>query len=224
MPGQGRPKLTKKDISLREMIELSYSVYGNEVDNKKSRANIDVKSAKITFRNNLELIDGRWTQTGRNIKITLLCETIPTSYKKNDDLLIHQYPVTFLIRNINEGIDSTFRFRSGSFAKWRFPTKKISEGRNTKEKDRIRKDNKRIRESNLRNKLDGHFFFYLMQVLDMYGLLYGPNTTNRDLPKKTNPKMIPYFDKHSLYCLEKIIIPILNNRELLNEESLTTND
>lgn len=204
-------RLKRGDISIKELHELSYSVYGKQVDNKAKREQLDVLSAQITYRNNLEEKDGDWKQTGRNIKIIFRCKTNPKSYKKTDSINPHVFPVTFLIRSIDEGINSAFRYRSGGNFKWRFPDKKVSDGRTEREKDKIRKKNKMIMESNIKKGLDGQFFFHLMQVLKLYGLLFGPNTTNGKLPKITNPKYIPYFEKHSLHCLEHYVIPMLKN-------------
>jgi len=209
--GDFMPKrLRQPDITIRQLLELSYSVYGKEVDDKKARAVLDVTDAKITYRNNLEEKKGEWTQTGRNVKIVFRCKSVPFSYKKSDNVSPHIFPVTFLIRNIDEGVDSAFKYRSGSNFKWKTTGQKISEGRNTAEKDRIRKKNKSVSESNIKNGIDAHFVFHLMNVLKHKRLLYGPDTTNGKLPKVTNKNLLFYFEKHSLYCLENFVIPMLN--------------
>ena len=90
-----RSRLRRGDITIREMMELSYSVYRSQVDNKKPRELMDVVDARTKFINNMERqSDGTWKQTGRNVKIVFTVKTIPISYKKNDDIPVHIFPVT----------------------------------------------------------------------------------------------------------------------------------
>ena len=220
-----RTRLARGDISLREIFQLSNRAYSSEVDNKAKRADIDVLGAKQTHRNNLERKEGRWVQTGREVKLTFMIRTNPTSYKKTDSIVPHVFPVVFLLKSINLGADTPFRWRTGSNAKPKFPDKKVSDGRSESEKDKIRAKNKRISEGNIKARIQMQFFFDLMQVLDMYSLLYGPNTTNRKLPKKANPKLIPFFDKHAYFIAEKLVIPLLTtHRHLLGDDSNTASD
>lgn len=205
-----RGRLKRGDISVRELYELSYAAFGKEIDNKWRRAKMDVNSMRMTHRTNMERRDGKWMQTGRNIKFTFMVSSIPTSYKASDNIRPHRYPVIFLIRNLEEGMNSSFRYRSGSQVKWRKANKRVSDVP-IEQRARQASQNRVLQEGNIKKGIDAHFVFHIMQVLDLYGLLYGANTTNRKLPKKTNPKMIPYFEKHSLYCLENFLLAFLKN-------------
>lgn len=203
-----RARLKKGDITLRELYELSQDLYEGSVDNKAKRSKIDVKSVRIIKRNNI-IFDRKtksWEQTGRSAKIQCLITSIPTSYEKQDTIDRHKYPVTFLIKNINMGIDSPFKFRTGSNARPRFPEKGDSK------KTRIDKIN-----YNIKRGIQMQFFFDLEWVLNQFNLLYGPDRTNGPpKEKKTksgkpfkggNPNLNPFFDKHSLTVFEKILLP-----------------
>lgn len=211
-----RPNLRKGDISLQELYDLSILEYRKGIiDNKKRRERLDVKSAKVSLRTNLQYDrqTKSWQQTGRNVKIVTIVRTKPISYEKKDSIVVHVYPVTFIINDFEKGLGSSFRFRSGGLKKWRTSKKKISEGKTVQEKDRIRRENQRIAEWNIRQGLDGSFIFELMWVLNAYGLLYGPLTCKRVAPMKTNPHLIPAFDKHSLFCFHHVIRPLLTTQK-----------
>jgi hypothetical protein len=201
-----RGRLKKGDISIKEMYQLSHEAYKfREVDNKISRMILDIIGAKLTIQNNLQYNRStkKWDQIGREVKLAFLIKSDPQSYVKKDTVKIHNYPIYFLLRDINMGMDSAFKWRAGSFKKPKFPSKSMSV---------FQKLN--ITNYNIRSGIQLQFFFELMQVLDMYGLLYGPNTTNKQLPRKANPKLIPFFDKHSLFITKKIVIPLLKTGKL----------
>ena len=172
-----RLRKTKGDLSIIDLLIYSGTYYV-EVDNKKWRAEVDVVSAKIIARNNLTYNPSthQWEQSGREVKFEFLIRTAPTSYKKNDSLKYHTYPVIFLLRDFDKGIASPFRSRVGGLKRWKNIKQKISEGKTPEEKDRIRKENKKIQEQNIKNQLSGDFIFRQMWVWRQYGLLFGPMT------------------------------------------------
>ena len=203
-------RLTKEGLTIRQVLQASYKYYGTQVDNKSARMKEDVVSARITSRRNMRKIKGNWTQIGRNVKIVCLVKSSPTSYKRTDGLKYHYYPVTFLINNLSEGVDSTFKYRTGSEFKPSLDRKKITEEKTDKAKKRAREHNIKLEKENIKKGIQLAFFFENMQVHQMRGLLYGRNTTNRTLPKNRNPKNLVYFDKTALLVVTKVIIPILN--------------
>lgn len=199
-----RPRLKIGDISIEEIKILSEHLYKKDVDNKARRATIDVTDAKISATRNLRRIKGKWEQVGREIKFEFIIKTKPVSYKKSDNIPVHKFPVTFLLRDYNQGFNSAFRWRTGSFRKPKFPKRKISEGKDTKAKARIRKENQQIQNSNIRNGIQMQFFFDLEWVLNRWGLLYGPDWTDGP-PVERNPKVLPFFDKHAYFIVTRIL-------------------
>jgi hypothetical protein len=74
------------------------------------------------------------------------------------------------------------------------------------------------------------FFFELEWILHKYKLLYGINWATYP-PRKTNPTLFPFFDKHAFYIASRILMPLLSSskRFRLNEiwknnTPLTTQD
>lgn len=196
-------KLKKGDISLKEVYLLSKKVFkSGEVDDKKKRARLDITSAKVSNMKNFiyDKNEGIWKSTAkRSVKFEFIVRSKPISYKKTDHISTHIYPVTIVMFDIEQGMDSSFRYRSGSFKKPIFAPKGCSSEKRIK-----------IEEQNIHNGTDLWFFFSLERVLFDFSLLHGPCHANR-LPRITNPKLTPYFEKHSLYCIEKALIPILQN-------------
>lgn len=196
-----RQKLTRGEITLRQLYELSSTVYGTQVDDKEARANIDIVSGKITTRNNFrwDRKTKTWEETGRASKLTFIVITNPTSYKKSDNLRIHKYPVIFWFKDISMGLDSPFRWRTGSQFKPRFPLKSAS-----------KEQKKKLLENNIKNGIQMQFFFELEFVSRLWGALYGRCRANRP-PTKTNPKKLLYLDKHAWFLTNKIVIPLFNS-------------
>lgn len=199
MPASQR--LKKGDITLQQVYLLSRQYYqNNTVDDKKRRARIDIISGKITQRNNLTYNRStrRWEQTGQESKITFIVSSNPKSYKSEDTVKIHRYPVVFLFKDISKGIASPFRWRTGSQKSPIFPKKGV------KKEKRIKAVNQ-----NIKNQIQLQFFFHLEFVSKMYGTLFG-RCRAKWPPKKTNPKMLLYFDKTAYFCVEKVLIPLLS--------------
>ena len=216
-----RPKLRKGDISINEVLELSKFVYTKEIDNKARRAKADVKSAKIQQRRNLvyDRSTKQWVQKGREVKFGFRIKTVPISYNDRSGVSPHEYPVVFLIKDFDQGMDSAFRWRTGSLKKPKFPKRKISEGKDKKEKDKIREENKKIQQDNIKNGIQMQFFFDSSYVLYKYGLLWGVNYANRP-PKVRNPELIPFFDKHAYWIVTQVLSKLLTVKKGIIKEKL----
>jgi hypothetical protein len=222
-----RPRLKKGDITLGEVLRLSRNVYGKEVDDKIRRSKLDVLNAKITTRNGLKFnrSSKKWEQASREVKLVLLIKTDPVSYEKHDTVPVHKYPVTVLIKDFEAGMDSAFRWRTGSNARPKFPEKSKlgpkppkrkgnEKAREEWERKKKREQTKRqnIINSNIQKGIQMQFFFELEWVLNQYGLLFGPDRTNGP-PKTTNKGYQVFFDKHLYYCLTKIIYPLMTSKK-----------
>lgn len=200
-----KPRLKKGDVTIREIYQLSW-LYYKDWDNKYWRMGLDIKSIYIIKRDNYKYDRSThtWIQTGRNAKILFKVVSMPVSYQKIDTRKKHSYPVTFLIRDISKGLDSPFRWRTGSLKKPVLAKK----GKKYTKKERIE-----IANTNIKNGVQLDFFFNLEEVLYRYDLLYGVNWTNRKLPiKSKNVDHIPYFDKTALYCVHKILFKMLGSK------------
>lgn len=218
-----RPRLSKEGATIRELLFLSKSYYKGIVDNKLKREKLDVIGGKIVMRNGLTFNKETkgWEQSSREVKLDFIISSIPISYKKKDTVAIHKYPVTFLIKDWNLKLDSPFRWRTGGLKKWKngSPAKRnISEGKDKKEKDKIRLEkeknsekNLKILNQNIKNGLQGNFIFHLMWVLKKNNLLFGPLTCLNRKPSMTNPLYLAYFDKTALYVVLKILPRIFIN-------------
>jgi hypothetical protein len=190
-------RLTNKGLTIKDVIRLSWQYYkSNNGDNKAWRSKIDIVNAKITARNNYEYnrTDRVWEQTGRDIKITFLCKSDPKSYKKKDSISKHIYPITFLIHDISKGINSTFRWRTGSLKKPIFKNPSLSA--------------LQISEKNIKNGVQLQFVYELEYILKKNDLLYGICYANRP-PIKTNPKNKIFFDKHAFFIVANFLTPML---------------
>lgn len=204
-------RLTKGNLTIREVLGMSMYYY-RKYDNKAERAKMDIISGKLVKRQNYEYDQSTktWTQTGRDVKLEFLVRSDPISYKKSDTIKVHKYPVTILIHDVAKGVDSSFKWRTGSLKKPLFSKPGM--------------DSQKIAEKNIRNGVQLNFFFYLEYVLWKYGLLFGRNWATRP-PIKTNPKMLPFFDKTSFFVMKKIVIPILTkNPQLLMDTSVKNED
>lgn len=190
-------KLKKGDISIQELYLLSKSVYKNkEIDNKQERMKLDIISAKVSKINNFnyDASTRTWKQSNkRHVKFEFIVKSKPVSYTKTDTINIHKYPVTILLYDFDLGMNSPFRFRSGSLKKPIFAPKGASSEKRLK-----------ITNTNIKNGVDLGFFFNLEWILKSYDLLYGVNYATR-APKVMNKELVPYFDKHTLFIVEKIL-------------------
>lgn len=213
-----RAKITKGGVTLRQVYRWSKQLYYKSFDDKAVRMRLDITKAKVIARQHYEYDANakEWVQVKglRHTKFEFLVSSKPVSYKRTDNVPIHKYPVIFLFYNLDLGWNSPFRWRTGSFKKVLFATKgSIAEKR------------QKIGDQNIRNGRQLDFFFKLEALLRFYGLLYGPDTTNRKLPLKANPLLIPYFDKTALFVVEKILrylftdkgIALIKNRVFKNE-------
>jgi hypothetical protein len=197
MPAIRKPRLKQGDLTFAEIYKISKQLYYKKVDDKAERMRLDITGARMTQRQNFTYDAGakQWVQTGlRHLKFIFIVSSKPISYKKTDSIPIHKYPVTVVIYDISLGWKSPFRWRTGT-------AKKVLFAR-AGSKPEVRK---KMGEQNIRNGRQLDFFFKLEQLLSFYGLLYGPNTTNKKPPNIANPSWIPYFDKHMLFVVEKFL-------------------
>ncbi len=213
-----RRRLKKGDISLQEVWDMSREYYRIH-DDKKDRVKRDLKTARITGRRNYsyDRSNRKWVVDDKktSVRFEFLVRSQPVSYPRIDSIKHHYYPVTFLIFDIEKGLSSSFRWRTGSEQKVKIPKK------GAKKKKRIE-----ITETNIKNGRQLDFFYRLEALLDMFGLLYGVNTTNGKLPKNkkandegssknrsSNPDLDIYFDKTALFVFQNIIRPFLSDPE-----------
>ena len=219
-------KLKKGDITIKEVLTLSRALYKGDTDDKRIRERKDVVGGKIVARRGLTYNRETkiWEQTSREVRIDFIVRSKPISYKKTDTVAIHKYPVTFLIKDWDKKMNSSFRWRTGGLKRW-IPSKthkrNVSEGKTPKEKDTIRaekektrKENLKITNMNITNGLQGHFIFNLMWVLKQYDLLFGPLTCKNTAPKITNSKYDVYFDKTALYIVMRVLPRIFKNPKI----------
>jgi hypothetical protein len=190
-------RLTKSSgYTIADVIRMSWKYYkSTDGDNKSNRAKKDIISAKCIARQNYEYNRslGKWEQVGRDIKIEFIVRSDPKSYKKTDKVSIHKYPVVFIIHSLELGINSTFKWRTGSLKKPIFKNPSMT--------------SQQIGEKNIRNGIQLNFFYYLEFVLKTKNLLYGRCWATYP-PMKTNPHNKIFFDKTAFYCA-KILIKIL---------------
>jgi len=219
-------RLTGKDWTIREVLYISNQVYGSKVDNKARREKIDVVGGRITLKKNLKWNPETksYEQSGRDVKLVFKIKSSPTSYSKTDTLKNHYYPVTFLLHQWDLGFDSPFKWRTGSNFKWVKTKKKISEGKTPAEKDRIRAENLKITNMNIRRGIQAQFLFDLMFVLFTEKLLFGPCTCLKKFPKERNPKGLIFFDKTALHCILYLLPKLFVNEKVnkfISKESNT---
>jgi hypothetical protein len=202
-------RLKKGDISLSEVLALSYVYYG-KFDNKLWRAGLDCHNIYIVKRQNYhyDRVKRTWIQDGREAKIVFRVVSKPISYKRIDTIKKHVYPVTFLFRDISMGEKSAIRWRTGSL-KHPIIAKK---GKKYTHKQRIEIANK-----NIKRNIQLDFFFNLEYILQQYGLLYGPNYAKWLPRKSTNIEHYPYFDKTSLYVVIRILLNMLGKSKIINK-------
>jgi hypothetical protein len=191
-------RLTKsKGLTMADVYRISKQYYKSaKGDDKKRRMRLDIKSAKVVRRVNYEYDPGskEFVQTGRNVRLEFIVSSVPVSYKKTDNISIHKYPVTFLISDISKGIYSTFKWRTGGLKKPIFKNPSMSA--------------QQIGEKNIRNGCQMQFVYELMWALKIHSLLYGRSYVTRPA-KVTNPRNIPFLDKHALFIFEKVLVPLL---------------
>ena len=205
-------RLTKSSgLTIKDVIKLSHNYYKlKSGDDKAKRARIDILNAKLTARQNYEYNPSlkSWEQVGRDIKLEFIIKSDPKSYKKTDDVKIHRYPITILIHNIDSGINSTFKWRTGGLKKPIFSKPGVS--------------SKQVAEKNIRNGTQLQFFFELEWVLKKYNLLYGRCWATRP-PLQTNPKNRIFFDKHMWFLIKKFIVRMLQTNGGIIKATLIKN-
>lgn len=208
-------RLTNEGFTFKQVYRASYNYYKLKKigDNKEKRMKLDIIGARLVSRKKLEYDrkEKQWIQTGRDIKVEFLCRSDPVSYKKRDTINTHKYPITVIIHDIDKGVDSTFKWRTGSLFKPKFVKAGMTKDQRIK-----------IEEYNIRKGIQLDFFFHLEWLLKKNNLLYGVNYAKTP-PVKTNPKKKIYMDKHFLFIYKKILFKLLTTQKqllksVLNEE------
>ena len=201
-------KLTRGNISLGEFYRLSLDLYKSEkVDDKKKRAKLDCISAKVNIDKNITYnkVTKLWEDINRRaVKFEFIVKTQPISYESKARIKTHIYPITFILYSIEDGLDTEFKYRSGSLKKPLFAPKGSTADKRL-----------RIEEQNIRNGVDMWFFFHLEYALRSLNLLHGVCYANRP-PKETNPKKYVYLEKHGLFVCQKLLFPIMNNPQAMS--------
>ena len=197
-------KLTNSGLTIVDVVRLSREYYKSDNgDDKAKRSKIDVKSAKLKKRNNLEYNHSTktWEQTGRDVLFTFMVRSVPTSYKRTDSISQHYYPVYILLHKYEKGLESTFRWRTGSLKKPLFAKKGDSKSKRTQ-----------IANKNILNMVQLNFFFFLEYLLRANNLLYGRCYATRP-PIKTNPKNKIFLDKTAWHVVNKLLSPLFANSD-----------
>jgi hypothetical protein len=191
-------RLTKGNISLAELIQISYDAY-HLIDNKELRSSLDIKNARLIRRHNYNYnkTKNQWEQTGRDIRLIFLVHSRPISYKTNSKLKDRYYPIIFLIHDISKGIYSPIKIREGSNYKPKFSKPGMT-----------KKQREQIEEENIKKGIQLQAFFDSQWVYKKYGILFGPCYADR-APIKRNPKLIPFLSKHSWFICKNILLPLL---------------
>jgi hypothetical protein len=195
-------RLKAGGITLNEILKVSMARY-KKADNKAARSREDITNAKLYVRKNYSYDKSRrmWVQEPRKeVRLEFMVRSRPTSYKVPAwQPAKRQYPVTFIIRDMGLGMDSPFKWRTGSLKKPSIPPPKAGKFLN-----------ERAALSNIKRGIQMQFFFELSHVVKRYGLLHGPDWSNR-APKKTNPSMDIFFDKHAYMIARKVLQPLFRS-------------
>ena len=109
----------------------------------------------------------------------------------------HQYDVTIQMEELSLDCDA-IKLRTGADAKWDFTNAGkgywMGKGRNKHW----------IEGSNVKRGINGDFFFRLSYVFQQAGILFGRNWAEKP-PRKTNPKMILFLDKHMINTIRVLV-------------------
>jgi len=210
-----------KQLTIADVIKLSYKYYKlTSGDDKSKRSKLDVVNGRITKQHRFiyNRSNKQWEQQGENVKIEFRIKTSPVSYEKTDTLKYHYYPITFIIDDINKGLYSTFKWRTGSLKKPEIYKKKnynkLKEKQLSKQKKQKKTTKKLLKtpiqiiaNNNIKKGIQLQFFYELEWVLKNNNLLYGRCWASHP-PVKTNPKQYIFFDKHAWYIVNKFLIPL----------------
>jgi hypothetical protein len=201
--------LKKGEITLKEVYQLTVDYYKTKKDISKSRPVYSIKhmiSEKAEKDATFDKEKG-WTREGKSAKITFIVECkemVATPDKKSVAIKATEYPVVFIINDIGKKLESTFKWRTGGDREPIFQ----KAGMSLMEREHVTTTNRK-------NGVYLPFFFELEGVLPLYDLLEGKNFTNSP-PKKTNPDLIPYFDKLALFVFENALINLFNDQKAMD--------
>ena len=109
----------------------------------------------------------------------------------------HQYDVTIQLEKLSLDCDA-FKLRTGADAKWDFTNKGKGYWQGKGRQKRW------IEGSNIKRGINGDFFFRLSFLYAQAGILFGRNWAEWP-PRKTNPKMLLFLDKHMLNTIRILV-------------------
>lgn len=116
----------------------------------------------------------------------------PTKGAKYQRSWKHKYDVTIQLDELS--LNVPVKIRTGSDRAWDF----------SKEGKSRRIGNNIIEGTNVKNGVNGDFYFCLSYIRKQAGLLFGRNFAKYP-PTKRNPLQIQYLTKHELRCIEALL-------------------
>jgi len=184
------------DLSIRKLIKLTYQYFPSRIDTKERDIISRIKIKEI------KTYSGSTNRKKFIIESSSYPQYNPYFTKKDSRgrergkqrAYKHKYDVTIQLDTLS--VDTTgIKLRTGADARWDF----TSAGR-------PKKDSRgKIKEgTNVKRGLNGDFFFRLSYAYKKYGILFGRNWAV-GAPTKTNPKQIPFLDKHALHVIETLV-------------------
>ena len=202
------PRLKKKDITIRELVDLSQHMYRQKgFDDKNRRMKLDVEEATFSLRTNLQFNKetNEWEQKGRDVKLEFVVTSNPISYKRPHwDTFKHRYPIIFLIHEWDKQFDSPVRIRVGSIKKPKIIKFRVKDQLTSDSKAHLSNLKQRAAEYNIKSGIQLQFFFESMRVYRIYGILFGSDYTNAS-PMIKNPTLTPYMSKHEWFIVTQIL-------------------
>lgn len=125
----------------------------------------------------------KWeSKKNQSVRFVFLIKSINKDTKKETF-----YPVTFLFEDFSLGLKSPIKIRVGSQDK---PQSKKAP-------------------NNKYDNIQSQFLFNSEFLYSQYEILYGIDRTEGKPPNKKNPKGNIYLDKHSLWVIHNVLLPIL---------------
>ena len=169
------------------MLNFSYEFYGS----KKFKELTLNKYNQVSdgFKINFDKMDfdkekKKWIKKEGAVRFLFMVNS-----KNPETGKLSRYQVTFLFEDFSKGFDSPIKIRVGS-------------------QDSLK--SKRITNNKFDN-IQSQFLFNSEFLYSQYGILYGRDRTEGKAPNQKNPKGILYLDKHSLWVIHNVLIPVLEN-------------
>ena len=192
------PSPIANNWSLRKLIQATYHFFPNRFDNKERDVLHSIRIQKIS------VYDGKEPGEART-KFVVQSSSFPQYYPyftRHDSrgrlrtcqrTYRHQYDVTIQLERLS--IDTPVKLRTGADRRWDFTPQARAH------KDRA---GRIIESKNVKNGINGDFFFRLEWIYAHEGILFGHDWTNGP-PHETNPMGVPFLDKHCLNVVERLM-------------------